>query len=92
MLKNIIIKPLILLLLLSQFATVVHAFEHDLIHKDREPCFVCLHQLNMDNALAEPSGTGNILFPDLERTPHHNQSIYLAVLFSLNNRGPPTTL
>lgn len=92
MLKNLFIKPLILFLLLSQFVTIAHAFEHDLIHEDDEQCFICVHKIDLTNALIDSSTPTGIEMSSFERSLFQNNSFYPSSFFLLKNRDPPNKL
>ena len=92
MLKNRIIKSLILFLLLSQFVTLAHAFEHDSMHADDEQCFVCIHKTNFGNALVDSHTPVNINPAAFEKAHYQNWIISLTTFSQYNNRSPPKSL
>lgn len=92
MLKNIAIKLLILFLLLSQFATVVHAIEHQFLDDEPEQCLICVHESDSKNFLFDSS---NFNKPDLNNQEKIGNQAYLYDLEKLshnNNRSPPSIL
>ena len=92
MLKNRITKSLILFLLLSQFVTLAHAFDHESMHEDDELCFVCIHKTNFDNALIDPLNTVKITLPAFEKIHNLNSAVSLSFSSQYNNRSPPLSL
>lgn len=69
MLKSYIIKLLILFLLLSQFVTLAHAIEHQLVQDEDEQCLICIHETDSKNFLVD---TSPLVSPDLQthKKPH----------------------
>ena len=89
MLPRALVKPLILLLLGSQFATLAHALEHEAADSEDEACFICLHQSNSTHILG---GAKQKDPPDFRHGPEiryrltpFSHQIYARP----NNRSPP---
>lgn len=92
MLKNITIKSLVLFLLLSQLVTVAHALEHESIHDENEQCFICIHNVDLHNALFNSSALSEVNIPVLEQNHYQSQGSYLTTFPLLKNRSPPVIL
>ena len=92
MLKKLIIKPLILFLLLSQFATMAHALEHQFAEEEHEYCSICIHQNNSNNLLFQPSHLISD-FKEYEKITNKSYSFYSVVRPDNNSaRSPPSLL
>ncbi len=92
MFKKYVIKPLILFLVLSQFATIAHAVEHQLVDEDIEQCLICLHETESKNLIAatsNPVGFNSGSYAKITSIP----CTYYSTEPSLYNiRSPPTSL
>lgn len=83
------IKPLILLLLLSQLLITAHAAEHAFEHEEDELCFICIHKTNTDDVTLNSSDhyKSTLSNTDVIRAAYCK---YLSSELSLyNNRSPP---
>ncbi len=92
MLKKSFVKLLILFLLLSQFVTITHALEHQLIEDEPEQCSICLHESDSKNGILDTPKYKN---PDLifNEKLRNQSDLYTLNNFSLcRNRSPPTAL
>lgn len=83
------IKSLILFLLLSQFVTITHAFEHDSAHAEDEQCFICIHQSNSSNALINPVSLDTDKTLVEEQVWFKGNGFYSSGYYLFNNRSPP---
>lgn len=86
------IKPLILFLLLSQFATLAHAIEHQLVTEDNEQCLICFHDSNSNNALTRTLVSVNPVFSTHEKNHYQHKDIYVITCSIYNSRSPPSIL
>lgn len=92
MLKNGLIKLLVLFLLLSQFLTLAHAIDHQLAQDENEQCLICLHDVNSKNILVETTNTISLDFGTYEKTSYTPYTFYLATPSYHNIRSPPSSL
>jgi hypothetical protein len=92
MLKNNIIKPLILFLLLSQFATLAHAIEHQLGQAEHEQCLICRHDTDSKNLLIDTTNVINFDFFSYEKIIFTTHTFYLTTQSLYNIRSPPIFL
>jgi len=92
MLKNNIIKPLILFLLLSQFATLAHAIEHQFVQDVNEPCLICLHEVDSKNSLVGTFSQINFSDNTFEICCYEQHEFYSVTSSLLNIRSPPLSL
>ena len=90
MLKHFLIKPLILFLLLSQFVTIVHAFEHDSAHAEDEQCFICIHQSNSSNAAINHVSLDTDTLLVREKVYPKANNFYSARFYLPSNRDSPS--
>ena len=92
MLKNNIAKSLILFLLMSQFVTLAHAIEHQLVTDENEQCLICIHHNDNNNSLLETFTSSNPCSLNHEKI-YQNQVYPCLVTLSLYNiRSPPQYL
>lgn len=92
MLKKYIIKSLILFLLLSQFATIAHAVEHQLTPDENEQCLICIHETDSKNCIVDISSTKSIDFSTDEKITHTPHSLHLTKSSLYSIRSPPIFL
>lgn len=92
MLKKFIIKPLILFLLLSQFATMVHALEHQLVEEEHEVCSICIHQMDSKNLLIETNKLFSLDFNKHEKVTNTPCYYTARNLSQQKARSPPYNL
>jgi predicted membrane chloride channel (bestrophin family) len=92
MLKNNIIKPLILFLLLSQFVTLAHAIEHQLVIDENEQCWICIHETDSKNTIAAATGANNYPLSIHENISQQHNSSYLNTYSLHSIRSPPKFL
>lgn len=90
--KRIVLKSLALFLVLSQFVTMAHAFEHDSAHEANEQCYICLHKTEQDNAITNTSSLLIPLPPSGAILPFNNKVTCLISCLLPNSRSPPVTL
>ncbi len=88
--KNLSIKTLILFLLLSQFATFLHASEHQLIPDDHIQCLICVHANDNNNAITHSPLLTQLVPTNYEKSTfnHIKYGLKSFTLFSI--RSPPT--
>jgi hypothetical protein len=92
MVKKYIIKPLILFLLLSQFVTIVHAIEHQLVQEENEQCLICLHETHSKNLLADTTNTKSSDFGTYQKINYTPSAFHLTKPSFYSIRSPPTIL
>lgn len=92
MLKNNIVKPLILFLLMSQFVTLAHAIEHQLVTDENEQCLICIHHNDNSHSLLVTFSSDSSCSLKHEKIYHNQACVYLATLSLYNIRSPPQYL
>lgn len=91
MLHKFIIKLLIIFVLSSQFATIMHATEHQFAHDEHENeyCSVCIHEINSSNLVTDTSKLISIHFKENEKITHKLYSLNLIHRPNNSARSPP---
>jgi hypothetical protein len=92
MLKKYIIKPLILFLLLSQFAAMAHAIEHQLDEADHEQCLICRQDTDCKNLLIDTTNQIKTDLFDNEKVSNTDFFYELTPYSLYRVRSPPSFL
>ena len=92
MLHNFIIKLLILFVLSSQFATMVHAVEHQFEEDEHESCSICIHQINSSNLVTDTSQLVNVDFKEYGKITNELYSLNLISHSNNSASSPPSPL
>ncbi|GEM_PF-2332776 len=92
MLKKFIIKSLILFLLLSQFATMAHALDHQFVEDEHEVCLICIHEMDSKNLLITTEKLVTLDFNDDEKVTSTPCFYEANNLLQLKARSPPHNL
>ena len=87
--KKIIIKFLALFLMLSQFVTLSHAIEHQIVHDHDEQCLVCIHANDNNNAITHSPYLVNFLQKNSQEVFYRHISYALKTISFQNIRSPP---
>ena len=92
MLHKFIIKLLILFVLSSQFATMLHAVEHQFEEDEHESCSICIHEFESKNLLLDSNDFKNFDINNHEKITGTIYSFYLIIPLNHNARSPPSPL
>lgn len=92
MLRKLIINLLILFILLSQFATITHAIEHQFVEDEHESCSICIHQINSNNIVINSNDSNHIHHYNDENINDVQNSLYTLSLSLNSARSPPDLL
>lgn len=91
MLHNFFTKLLILFVLLSQFATMTHAVEHQFVEDEHEWCSICIHQINSNNLVTNNHDSNKFFHSNDEKIDDAHNTFYLLSLSVYCARSPPIT-
>ena len=86
--NKITIKFLALFLMLSQFVTLSHAIEHQIVHDYDEQCLVCIHA-NDNNAITRLPSLDNFVQKNSEKVFYSHIFYDLKTISFQNIRSPP---
>ena len=86
--NKITIKFLALFLMLSQFVTISHAIEHQVVHDYDEQCLVCIHA-NDNNAIIHSPHLANLVQKNSEKVFYSHIFYDLKTISFQNIRSPP---
>ena len=86
--KKITIKFLALFLMLSQFVTLSHAIEHQIVHDYDKQCLVCVHA-NDNNAITHSPHLANLVQKNSEKVFYSHIFYDLKTISFQNIRSPP---
>ena len=87
--KKITIKFLALFLMLSQFVTLSHAIEHQIVHDHDEQCLVCIHANDNNNAITYSPYLDNLVQKNSEKVFYSHIFYDLKAISFQNIRSPP---
>ena len=86
--NKITIKFLALFLMLSQFVTISHAIEHQVVHDYDEQCLVCIHT-NDNDAITHSPHLANLVQKNSEKVFYSHIFYDLKTISFQNIRSPP---
>jgi hypothetical protein len=86
--EKINIKFLILFLMLSQFVTLSHAIEHQIVHEHSEQCLVCIHA-NDNNVITCSPYLVDSAQKNIEKVFYSHIFYDLKTISFQNIRSPP---
>lgn len=87
-----LVRIILCLFLLAQFAAVAHAYEHDSLHEQENDCVICLQHSSSENATNAPYHDYQVSVFPAEAIHTEIESLHTQTQYNTDPRGPPGTL